>query len=141
MSFRWTSTANQAGYSGHVYSAGAAPGLGQHGSMSKHEMNNVLFSWGPSFKAGVKLDIPSGNTDLAPTILAILRMTGDGSMDGRVLEEALAGGPQANDVDWSTELHNTERELDDKVYRQQIKLSRVSSTIYVDEGSSTLGFR
>jgi len=141
MSFRWESTANEAGYRGKAYSSGAAPGLGQHGSMSKHEMSNVLFAWGPSFKAGLKLEIPSGNTDLAPTILAILGMSGDGSMDGRVLEEALAGGPQANDVDWSTELHNAERELADKVYRQQIKLSRVSSTTYVDEGSSTLGFR
>ena len=141
MSFRWASTANEAGYRGQAYSSGAAPGLGQHGSMSKHEMNNVLFAWGPSFKAGVNLEIPSGNTDLAPTILAILGMSGDGAMDGRVLEEALAGGPQPNDVDWSTELHNTERELADKVYRQQIKLSRVGSTTYVDEGSSTLGFR
>ena len=68
-------------------------------------------------------------------------MYGDGSMDGRILEEALAGGPRTNDIDWSTELHNAERELDDMVYRQQIKLSRVSSTIYVDEGSSTLGLR
>ena len=141
MSFRWESTANEAGYRGKAYSAGAAPGLGQHGSMSKHEMNNVLFAWGPSFKAGLKLEIPSGNTDLAPTILAILGMYGDGAMDGRILEEALAGGPRTNDVDWSTELHNAERELADKVYRQQIKLSRVSSTTYVDEGSSTLGFR
>ncbi|MCH8107534.1 MAG: alkaline phosphatase family protein [Chloroflexi bacterium] len=141
MSFRWESTANEAGYHGMSYSSGAAPGLGQHGSMSKHEMNNVLFAWGPSFKTGLKLDIPSGNVDLAPTILAILGMYGDGSMDGRILEEALAGGPRTDDIDWSTELHNAERELDDKVYRQQIKLSKVSSTIYVDEGSSTLGFR
>ena len=141
MSFRWESTANESGYAGTSYSSGAAPGLGQHGSMSKHEMSNVMFAWGPSFKSELKLDIPSGNTDLAPTILAILGMSGDGSMDGRILEEALAGGPRTNDVDWSTELHNTERELADKVYRQQIKLSRVSSTIYVDEGSSTLGFR
>ena len=141
MSFRWTSTVNEAGYRGKAYSSGATPGLGQHGSMSKHETRNVLFAWGPSFKSGVNLEIPSGNTDLAPTILAILGMSGDASMDGRVLEEALAGGPQANDVDWSMELHNTERELTDKVYRQQIKLSRVGSTTYVDEGSSTLGFR
>ena len=141
MSFRWESAANEAGYRGHAYSSGAAPGLGQHGSMSKHEMHNVMFAWGPSFKAELKLDIPSGNTDLAPTILAILNLPGAGSMHGRVLEEALAGGPRTNDVDWSKELHSTERELTDKVYRQQIKLSRVSSTIYVDEGSSTLGFR
>ena len=141
MSFRWVSSANEAGYRGKVYSARASPGLGQHGSMSRHEMNNVLFAWGPSFKAGVKLEVPSGNIDLAPTVLAILGMSGDATMDGRVLEEALAGGPEADDVGWSTELHNTERELADNVYRQQIKLSQVGNTTYVDEGSSTLGIR
>ena len=141
MSFRWESAPNEAGYRGKAYSSGAAPGLGQHGSMSKHEMNNVMFAWGPSFKAELNLDIPSGNTDLAPTILAILNLPGAGSMHGRVLEEALAGGPRTNDIDWSKELHSTERELADKVYRQQIQLSRVGSTTYVDGGSSTLGMR
>jgi hypothetical protein len=62
-------------------------------------------------------------------------------MDGRVLAEALAGGPDPETVDWSNELYNTERRLKEKVYRQQIKLSVVGGTTYVDQGNSTLGWR
>ena len=141
MSFRWSSAPNNAGYMGHVYSTGGAPGRGQHGSMGRSELRNVLFAWGPSFKQGVKLDTPSGNIDLAPTILRILGISGGNGMDGRVLEEALANGPDPAEVDWSTELHNTERRLSEKVYRQQIKISRVGNTTYVDEGNSTFGWR
>jgi|KNS12BottometaT_FD_k123_70622_4 predicted AlkP superfamily pyrophosphatase or phosphodiesterase len=141
MSFRWSSDSNSAGYQGKVFSTGGGPGRGQHGSMSKHEMNNVMFAWGPGFKQGVTLDVPSGNIDVAPTILNLLGLPGGDAMDGRVLAEALAGGPDPETVDWSAELHNTERRLKEKVYRQQIKLSVVGETSYVDQGNSTLGWR
>jgi phosphonoacetate hydrolase len=141
MSFRWNSHPNSAGYRGHTYSTGGASGLGQHGSMSRHELRNILFAWGPSFKSGVKLDNPSGNIDLTPTILRNLGISTETFMDGRALEEALVGGPEPEEVEWSTEIHNAERKVGDKVYRQQIKVSRVGDTSYVDEGNSTLGRR
>ena len=141
MSFRWTSDANNAGYHGKVFSTGGGPGRGQHGSMSKHEMNNVMFAWGPGFKQGLSLDVPSGNIDIAPTILHLLGLPGGEGMDGRVLAEALVGGPNPDTVDWSAELYSTERRLKEKVYRQQIKLSVVGDTTYVDQGNSTLGWR
>jgi arylsulfatase A-like enzyme len=109
--------------------------------MSRHELRNILFAWGPSFKSGVKLDNPSGNIDLTPTILRILGISTETFMDGRALEEALVGGPEPEEVEWSTEIHNAERKVGDKVYRQQIKVSRVGDTSYVDEGNSTLGRR
>jgi len=141
MSFRWNSAPNDSGYHGKVYSTGGRAGQGQHGSMSKHEMNNVMFAWGPGLKQGVSLDVPSGNIDIAPTILSLLHLLGGDAMDGRVLTEALAGGPDAETVEWSSELYSTERRLKEKVYRQQIKLSVVGETTYVDEGNSTLGWR
>ena len=141
MSFRWNSAANNAGYHGKVYSTGGRAGQGQHGSMSKHEMNNVMFAWGPDFKQSISLDVPSGNIDIAPTILRMLGLPGGDAMDGRVLAEALAGGPNPSTVDWSAELYSTERRLKEKVYRQQIKLSVVEGTTYVDQGNSTLGWR
>jgi arylsulfatase A-like enzyme len=109
--------------------------------MSKHEMNNVMIAWGPGFKRGITLDVPSGNIDVAPTILNLLGLPVGDAMDGRVLAEALAGGPDPETVDWSAELYNTERRLKEKVYRQQIKLSVVGGTTYVDQGNSTLGWR
>jgi len=135
VSFHWDSSPNKAGYDGMVYATGGEPGTGQHGSMSRHEIKNILFAGGPRFKSSLKLDTPSGNLDLAPTILQIQGISGDWEMHGRVLEEALAGGPSASGVDWSTELHDAEHSLGEKVYRQQIKISRVGPASYVDEGN------
>ena len=138
MSFRWHSGPNDAGYDGYVYSTGGGPGRGQHGSMSKSELRNICFAAGPSFKQGVDVDTPTGNIDIAPTVLRILGISCDDGMEGRVLEEALANGPEPGAVDWSTELHNAERRLGDKLYRQQIQTSRVGDTTYIDQGNSTL---
>ena len=138
VSFRWDSTPNDAGYAGMAYSNYGEPGTGQHGSMSRHEMNNILFANGPSFKSGITLEIPSGNLDLAPTILKILEISGTQDMDGRVLSEALAGGPDATEVDWSTETHRAEHELGGDTYRQQITISTVGTTSYVDEGNRVI---
>ena len=135
VSFRWNSSPNEAGYDGKVYSTDGEPGTGQHGSMSRHEIHGILFASGPSFKSTLKLDTPSGNLDLAPTILKILGISGEWGMHGRVLEEALAGGPNASDVAWSTELHNAEHSLGGEVYRQQIKISRVGPATYIDAGN------
>ena len=99
MSFRWNSGPNEAGYDGYVYSTGGGPGRGQHGSMSKSELTNILFAAGPSFKQGARVDTPTGNIDMAPTVLRILGIPGGDSMEGRVLEEALANGPEAGTVD------------------------------------------
>jgi len=137
MSFRWESTANDAGYPGAVFSTYGDIGTGQHGSMSRHEMSNVLFAGGPSFKSNLKLESPSGNLDIAPTILQILGIPAESDraiMDGRVLEEALKDGPDAG-LDWTTVLHHAERDLGGGAYRQQIKISTVGTTSYVDEGN------
>ena len=147
MSFRWDSTANGWGYPGMVYSTGGVPGNGQHGSMSKHEMNNVLIAWGPSFKQNVTVDTPSGNVDLAPTVLQILGITDGPPMDGRILEEALAGSTAPKSLIRGapevrpTETHHAEHRLGQQVYSQWIKVSRVGTTVYVDAGNGGLGLR
>lgn len=137
MSFRWDSSPNGAGYVGHAYSSSGTPGLGQHGSMSRHELHNILFARGPSFRERAVIDVPSGNTDLAPTILRLLGVPGEEQMDGRVLEEALAGGPGAVPR-WSEQVHGAVHSLGRRTYRQQLRLSRVGKTTYVDEGSAWL---
>jgi len=116
MSFRWDSRTNTAGYPGFAYSTSSEPGLGQHGAMTRHEMRNTMIAAGPSFKRGVRLESPSGNVDVAPTVLRILGLSGAQGMDGRVLEEALVDGPEG--VDWTTETHNADRRLGSGVYRQ-----------------------
>ena len=141
VSLRWNGTPNEDGYRGQVYSTGGLVGQGQHGSMSPHELHNVLFARGPSFKRRSRVVAPSGNTDVLPTVLKVLGIEAGDEMDGRVLEEALVGGPRVDRVDWSTELYNAERLLEGGVYRQQIQVSLVENAVYVDQGSSTLGRR
>ena len=132
MSFRWDSRVSPAGYAGYAFSTGGAPELGQHGSMSRHEMRNSLFARGGSFKSGVRIESPTGNTDLAPTVLCLLGIDGGENMHGRVLREALAGG---DPVEWQTDTRRAERRVAGGAYRQHITVSRVDGTTYIDEGN------
>ena len=141
MSFKWDSGLNDFGYPGHVYSTGGAVGQGTHGSMSKHEMRNVLFARGPSFKQEFESNVPSGNIDLAPTILHILGLQASKNMSGRVLNESLVSNTDLKDKNWGTEIYNAEKGVGDLVYRQQIKINRVEETTYLDYGTNTLGSR
>ena len=136
VSMRWSSDRNEAGYAGHAVSTNAngTPGQGLHGSMSPHEMRNVLFARGRSFKRGLVSTVPSGNVDLTPTVLHLLGLTGEAPLDGRVLSEATAGGPHPDAVDWSTETHRAERTLGSGRYSQQITTSKVGTTGYVGSG-------
>ena len=43
--------------------------------------------------------------------------------------------------DWETEIHNAEKVLGDLVYRQQITISKVGETTYLEQGHNTLGHR
>ena len=148
MSFKWNSDPNDAGFRGQISSTGGQTGQGAHGSISRHELRNVMFARGPSFNVGLRVETPTGNIDLAPTVLHILGGNGAvpvAEMNGRVLYEALKGSENSIDnpeePDWTRELHNAERRVGDLVYRQQIRLCRVGDTTYLEEGSSTLGER
>ena len=133
MSFAWDSRPNGAGYAGHAFCAGGAPGLGQHGSMSRHELRNVLIAGGPSFSQASSVTSPTGNVDIAPTVMRLLDLAVPDDLDGRVLVEALADGPES--VEWDSETHSAERRLGSGMYCQHARVSRVGKTTYLDEGS------
>ena len=136
MSFRWDSAPNAAGFAGHAPSTSLGPGRGQHGSMSRHETRNVFFARGPSFQQSASVASPTGNVDLAPTILHLLGLPGGETMHGRILQETLRGSPDA--IEWQTTTHEAERITPGGRYRQAITVSRVGMTVYVDEGSGWL---
>ena len=131
MSFPWHSDANAAGYAGHAPATGGAPGQGQHGSMSRHELRNVGLANGPSLRSKTMIDTPTGNVDLAPTILRLLGITGyESAMDGRALAEALRDETGSTD-DVRTETH----EARTGSYRQQLQVSHAGPARYVDWGN------
>lgn len=136
MSFAWNSEVNTSGYVGHAYSTSLGPGQGQHGSMSPHETRNVMFAKGPSFRQSAVVESPTGNTDIAPTILRLLGLPGGEAMAGRALAETLMGGPDG--VEWRAETQQAERSTPGGRYRQAVTVSRVGQTLYVDEGSGGL---
>ena len=136
MSFAWNSAVNASGYAGHAYSTSLGPGQGQHGSMSPHETRNVMFARGPSFKQSALVESPTGNVDIAPTVLHLLGLPGGDTMAGRVLTEALRGGPSK--LEWRTETHTAERETPTGRFSQAIQVSRVGNTVYLDHGSGGL---
>ena len=134
MSFRWDSETNDAGFAGRAFSTSLSPGKGQHGSMSPHETRNILFARGPSFKSGIRINHPTGNIDVAPTILHNLGLGGGEDMDGRVLHEALIGGVEPEFVAWKATVHEAERRVEGGSYGQAVKVTSVGKTTYVDEG-------
>ena len=130
MSFPWQSVYNTAGYPGFAPATGGAIGQGQHGSLSRHELRNTGLAGGPSFKQGTIVETPTGNIDLAPTILHLLGLDAEGSaMDGRVLAEALESGAPEPTPD--RQIHRAKR----PGFGQELQVSAVGKTQYVDWGN------
>src|SRR5205814_7091117 len=90
MAFRWSDAKNQFGISGMIDADWQrAAGKGTHATLSRFDMHNTLIAAGPDFRRGEADDLPSGNVDLAPTILRILGITPLRQLDGRILSEAM----------------------------------------------------
>ena len=137
VSFSWTSEENEAGVPGHAHCAGAAPGLGMHGSMSVHEMRCTLIAAGPGFKQSRVSDLPTGNVDVAPTVLSLLGLEAPPGTEGRVLAEAMSGGAQTPAPICETQECTAVRTLPCGTYSQKISVSRVGRTAYVNYGAAS----
>lgn len=130
MSFPWQSVDNSAGFAGHAPATGGAVGQGQHGSLSRHELRNTGLAGGPSFKRDTIVETPTGNIDLAPTILHLLGLDGNTPpMDGRVLSEALENSNPAPAPD--RQVHRAER----PGFSQELQVTTMGGTKYVDWGN------
>jgi arylsulfatase A-like enzyme len=130
--FPWTSRASAFGVPGTDLAAvhgGAAPYVSDHGSMSPWNVRSTLFAWGAGFKQRTTVRVPAGNVDVAPTILALLGIAEANGLDGRVLAEALEGGPDPEQVAVDTRVYTAEA----GGYRAAVQLSEVDGRRYVDK--------
>ncbi|HTG09160.1 MAG TPA: alkaline phosphatase family protein, partial [Candidatus Eisenbacteria bacterium] len=94
--FPWTSRRSAFGVPGTDLanvSAGGSPYVSDHGSMSPWNVRNTFLAWGAGVKKGIIARAPAGNVDVTPTVLAQLGLEGEAGLDGRVVAEALQGGP------------------------------------------------
>jgi predicted AlkP superfamily pyrophosphatase or phosphodiesterase len=135
MAFRWNEKKNQFGVPGMIdadWQRGA--GKGTHATLSRFDMHNTLIAAGPDFRRGYTNELPSGNVDLAPTILRILGITPPQRLDGRILSEAMVKTdlpilkPEVNEIDVT-------KDFSAGTWRQSLQISRVGSTEYLDEGN------
>jgi arylsulfatase A-like enzyme len=134
LSMRWTSDRNDWGAPGMVTAADGKRGHGSHASLSRFDLHNTLIATGPDFKKGFVSEMPSGNVDLAPTVLALVGVPPTVPMDGRVLTEAFvtnnSAPPKAE-----RETLQASRELGFREWHQSLTVSHVGTVTYYDEGN------
>jgi arylsulfatase A-like enzyme len=137
MAFRWNDSKNQFGTPGMIDADWQrAAGEGTHATLSRFDMHNTLVAAGPDFRRGQTDDLPTGNVDLAPTILHILRIETAQGMDGRVLSEAMVNVDQvAAGRKTEKKTIGAKKDFPAGTWRQSLQISRVGSPIYLDEGN------
>ena len=130
--FPWTSRRSAFGVPGTDLanvSAGGSPYVSDHGSMSPWNVRNTFLAWGAGVKKGITAPAPAGNADVTPTVLALLGLEGEAGLDGRVVAEALQGGPDPEAVAVETRVHTAVA----GGYRAALQISTVDGRRYVDK--------
>lgn len=94
ISANWTAEQNDAGFPGNTTQAGTAG----HGTSSPYDVHNTLIAAGPDFREHATSGVPTGNVDLAPTVLTLLGLPAPPSMTGRSIDEALVNGPAISTI-------------------------------------------
>jgi arylsulfatase A-like enzyme len=94
-SFSFDENVAVAGKSGISY-ASSVNRRGDHGSFARTDTHISMLAHGPDFKSGLYDTLPTANVDIAPTVARILKLSMP-DVQGRVLEEALQGGPRVTE--------------------------------------------
>ena len=125
---RWCDRANEHGI------AGVSPGgiAASHGGSSPYEMRPVMIAAGPSFQAGVVSEVPSGNIDVLPTVLAVSDLASDFQPSGRVLAEALRENSDPT-LPSQSRTHSAAVAFDGGRYAQSAEILTVGETFYLHQ--------
>jgi arylsulfatase A-like enzyme len=138
ISMRWTWENNEYGAPGLFAAEGGKKGKGTHASLCPSDLRNTLVATGPDFKQGMIDELPSGNPDLAPTILHILGVPQPAAtpMDGRVLREALVGStPTPSGDPPATKTLEATHDIGLFQWGQYLKFTEYAGRTYFDEGN------
>ena len=137
LTFPWSSSKNAFGFPGADYSntaraTGPIKGsVSNHGSMSPWDVHNTFILWGVDFKHGAVVRVPASNVDVTPTLLALKGIGDTKNLEGRVLVEAMNGGPDEEQVPQTTRIYSTETA--DGKYKAVIAVSEVEHHRYIDK--------
>ncbi|MCX5739823.1 MAG: alkaline phosphatase family protein [Proteobacteria bacterium] len=113
VSFTFDENAAVAGRPGITY-ASSVNRRGDHGGFSPTDTHISMMVHGPDFKSGLYDTLPTANVDIAPTIARILAFAMPG-VQGRVLDEALQGGPRVTEYTVSGKTHQSSEKTGLKV--------------------------
>src|SRR5207248_2016692 len=128
VAMRWSADKSETGAPGLLVAEGGKKGKGSHGSLSYFDMHNTLVAAGPDFKSGFIDELPSGNADVAPTILHLMGISSSVQMDGRVLSEALVRAEPSSEKP-STKTIDAWRELALFRWHQYLKFTQYEGAV------------
>ena len=128
VSANWSNDPNEFGYKGRTTLGGVAG----HGTSSPYDLHAVLFAGGPDVKRGLRSAVPTGNVDLAPTLLFLSGVTSPMTMKGRVLHEILSGGVDPGAVGVWEHRESAEAAWENGRYRLDLQMQTVNGTDYID---------
>jgi arylsulfatase A-like enzyme len=126
VSANWSNQKNSAGFEGTTTNGGVAG----HGSSSPFDIHNTLIAAGPDFREGTTSTVPTGNVDIAPTLLKLVGVSVPASMHGRVIEEGLRSGPAPASVQMTRSTQSARTA--DGAYQVTAHFSTVSGRRYLD---------
>ncbi len=117
-------------------------GQGIHGAFHRGDTFNFMAAVGPDFKSGFVDTAPVSNADIAVTLAHVLGLPlhPQGALTGRVLDEALVGGPDAPPV----ALSEVRSDPAANGFVTQLDLSAAAGHTYYDEAGAkgrTFGLR
>jgi arylsulfatase A-like enzyme len=141
-SFRWSGGANAQGAPGLI-DAESKEGTGMHGTLSKFDVHNTLVAAGPDIRIGFRDEFPTGNIDVAPTILHLLHLASPDGVDGRVLSEALADAPLPTErpatkrLEASSEMTSGLILRKTRTWKQYLQTTSFAGHTYFDEGNAS----
>lgn len=91
-------------------------------------------AWGLDFKRATTVRNPASNVDLAPTLLTLMNLEKDVSLDrfdGRVLREALKDGPDEEQQPIQVRTYFVE--TTNGVYRVALQVTEIDKQRYIDK--------
>jgi arylsulfatase A-like enzyme len=107
-----------------------------HGSLGRTDVHNTLVAGGPDIRAGYRDELPTGNIDVAATILHLLGLRHPDGVDGRILAEALAGVPEPKEKSVTKRLEAKRALEGGGVWTQYLQVTSYAGKTYFDEGNA-----